>query len=477
MWIETYPFKLLVREANTVLHTDFITNTALLTKNSDALDLDALLDDAGRVTANGDRGSLNTSPGANAAAPSNDRVHNTGIVADLCILENNGVLDTGTSTNNHTGSNGDVRSQLGSGVNGGSGVDEDWRHDHGRGRSELLRLGLECLLEVQGIGRNGRTGGLDLAPEVLSLVNEEAVAVSEIRQNVLLQAEHLALLGILVIGDEGGLKVIGGGVGEHAGTSVPALDGAANGGEDAIGSEQVDTAVDQVGDMRLGLLDVVQNTLGMRIGDNATKVSGGVVANARTQNDGLGILLLEQTQHLAQRERAADVSVQHKQALRLALEDRITEVVETTGRTQRSVFPQVLDAELGELLRGILDKVTEDALIVVSNQNDLAHIGDLGERGEAVVNDRVAGDFEKGLTSRKKASGPICCVESQGIGAKPSTHLRHIERQWAETSAPRGTSDLFDVSVYGEGDAASLRHHTRITALVEAMLDCSRIGT
>jgi hypothetical protein len=44
-----------------------------------------------------------------------------------------------------------------------------------------------------------------------------------------------------------------------------------------------------------------------------------------------------------------------------------------------------------------------------------------------VVNDRVAGDFEKGLISRKKASGPTCCVGSQGIGRKPSTHLGHIE--------------------------------------------------
>lgn len=277
-------------------------------------------------------------------------------------------------------------------------MDVDWGHDGSGGRGELLGLGLEGLLEVEGVGGHGRASSLDLSPEVLSFVNEEAVAVGQVGEDVLLEAEDLALLAVLVVsGDKGGLEVIGGGVGKEAGAGGAALNGAANGGEDALGGEQVDTAVDQVGDVGLGLLDVVQDTLGVGVGHDTAKVGGSLVGYPCTQNHGLCILLLEQTQHLTQRERAADIGVQNKQALGLALQDRITEVVQTTCGAQRCVLPQVLNAELGELLRSILDKVPEDSLVIVSDQNNLAHIVDLGDRLQAVVDDGVAGDFEQGL--------------------------------------------------------------------------------
>lgn len=217
------------------------------------------------MAADGDGCALHASPGTDTAAPADNRVHDTSVVADLGVLKDDRVLDTGTGADHDTWADRDVRTELGGGVDGGSRVDVDRRHDSGRGGSEFRGLGLECLLEVQGVGRHGRAGGLDLAPEVLGFVDEEAVAVGEIGEDVLLQTEDLALLGVLVVsgGDEGGLQVVGGGVGEEAGAGGAALDGAADGGEDALGSEEVDAAVDQVGDVRFGLLDVVQHTLGV----------------------------------------------------------------------------------------------------------------------------------------------------------------------------------------------------------------------
>lgn len=48
---ETYPLQLLVWQADAVLHADLVANTAVLAQDGDALDLDAVLDDAGGVAA------------------------------------------------------------------------------------------------------------------------------------------------------------------------------------------------------------------------------------------------------------------------------------------------------------------------------------------------------------------------------------------------------------------------------------------
>lgn len=322
---------------------------------------------------------------------------------DLGILQHDGVLDTGAGTDDHARSDGDVRAQLGGGVDAGRGVDVDGRHDGGRGRGEFVGLRLECLLQVEGVGGDSGTGGLDLAPEVLGLVDEEAVAVREIGQDVLLQTQDLALLFVLG-GDERRLQVFGGGVGDETGAGGATLDGAADGGENALGSEQVDAAVDEVGDMRLGLFDVVQHPLSVRVGHDAAEVGGGVVVHPGSQNHGLSVLLLEQLQHLAQRERAADVGVEHKDALRLALQNGIAEVVETAGGAQRGVFAQVLNAELREFLGGVFDEVAEDALVVIPNQNHFSDIRDLRKGLEAMVDDGVPGDFEQRLQIMHKGS-------------------------------------------------------------------------
>ena len=130
---------------------------------------------------------------------------------------------------------------------------------------------------------------------------------------------------------------------------------------------------------RLGLLDVVQDTAGVGIADDAAEVAGSIVADAGTQDDGLGILLVEEPQHLVEGEGAADVRVEDENALGAALEDSIAEVVQAAGGAQRLVLAQVLDAQAGELGRGVLDEVAEDGLVVVADQVDLLDRGYLGD--------------------------------------------------------------------------------------------------
>jgi hypothetical protein len=162
----------------------------------------------------------------------------------------------------------------------------------------------------------------------------------------------LAVLIVFLVDHEGTLEVIRRWVRDEAGGSVgTALDGAADGGEDGIGAEEVDTAVDQVGDVALGLLDVVQNTARVRIGDNAAEVGGSILADPCAQNNSLGILLLGELKHLVEREAAADVGVQYKDALGAALEDRIAEVVEATCGAESLVFAEVFDRQVREFGR------------------------------------------------------------------------------------------------------------------------------
>lgn len=205
----TYALQFLKWQAHTVLYPYFVTHGTFLAQDGDALNLDAVLDNAGRVAASGDRGALNTGPGTDAAAPANDRVHHACIVLDLGVFQHDRVLNTSACAHDHTGSNGNVGTQLRCGVHRCGGVDVDWGHDGSRRRGELVRSGLEGLLEVKGVGGDGGAGCLDLAPEIFCLVDEETVAVSQIGEDILFQAKDFALLCLVLRCDEGGLQVLG----------------------------------------------------------------------------------------------------------------------------------------------------------------------------------------------------------------------------------------------------------------------------
>lgn len=149
--------------------------------------------------------------------------------------------------------------------------------------------------------------------------------------------------------------------------------------------------------MALGLLDVVQDALCVGVGDDATKVGGGVVGDTGAEDDGLGVFLGEQLEHLVEGEGAADVGVEDKEALWLALENGIAEVVQATGGAQGLVLAQVFDGELGVGRRCVFEKVAEDGLVIVADEVDFVDGGDFGNGGQAVVDDGVAGDVEQRL--------------------------------------------------------------------------------
>lgn len=143
----------------------------------------------------------------------------------------------------------------------------------------------------------------------------------------------------------------------------------------------------------------------MAIANNATEVRGRLAADTGAQDDGLSVLLGEQLQHLVEGEGAADVGVEDEEALGFALEDGITEVVQATGSAKSLVFSQVFDGEIGEGGGGILEEVAEDGLVVVADEVYLVDRGDLGDGGQAVVDNGVTGDIEEGLQQRQSIDG------------------------------------------------------------------------
>lgn len=341
---------------------------------------------------------------------------------DLRVLQHDTLLDAGTGAHNDAGSDADVGAELGSGMDVGGRVDEDGGNNVCACGGEFVAANLRGLLEIQRVGGHSRAGGLDLAPEIFGLVDEELLAVGHVAENVLLEADDLLLvLVIVVVGNGTGhgeiIQVVGGGVRDEARRAISAtLNGRSNRREDGIGGEEVDAAVDQVADVRLGLLDVVKHAAGVGVGDDAAKVGGGVVADAGTEDDGLGVPLNEELEHLFQRERAADVGVEDEEALGAALEDGISEVVQTAGGAQCLVLAQIPQVNAGEFLGRVLDEVAEDGLVVVADDVDFLDLLDAGNGREAVPDDGVAGDFEEGLGE--------------------------VKRERAESRATRGAADL-----------------------------------
>lgn len=299
----TNPFQFLVGQTHAVLHAHLVADAAVLAKDGDALHLDAVLDNARRVAPDGGGRALDAGPGAHAAAPADNRVQHAGVVLDLRVLEHDALLDTGARADVHARADADVGAELGRGVHLGRGVDEDGGHDVDAGVRELVAAGLGRLLQVECVGGDGRASRLDLTPKVLSLVDVKLLVVGHVAQDVLFETDDfvlLALVIIVVVGeDEAVFEVVGGGVGNEAGGSIEAtLNGGANRGKNGLGGEEVDTAVDEVADARLGLLDVVQDSAGVGVGNDAAKVGRGLVTDASTKNHSLGVLLDEQAEHL-----------------------------------------------------------------------------------------------------------------------------------------------------------------------------------
>ena len=136
--------------------------------------------------------------------------------------------------------------------------------------------------------------------------------------------------------------------------------------------------------MGLGLLDVVQDTLAVGVADDAAEVGRSIVGDAGSENHSFAVLLFEQAQHLFQREGTADIGIQDEEAIGVALEDSVAEVVEATGGSESLVLAQVLQGNVRVCARAVLDEVAEDGLVVVSNNEDLVDLGKFGDGSEAV---------------------------------------------------------------------------------------------
>jgi len=254
----------------------------------------------------------------------------------------------------HARADRDVGPQLRRGVDGSGRVDKHRRDDVGRRPRQLLSLRLPSLLQIQSIGWDRRSGRLDLAPEVFGLVHEELLAVGKIRQDVLLETNHLRLRFLIVftVKHKAALEVVAARVRKQTRPVSPPLHGALNGREDGLGAEKVDAAVDQVADMTLGLLHVVQHPPRMRVANDASEIRRCVMRHFGSQNHRLGVLLPEERKHLGERKRTADVGIEDKEPLGPALEDGIAEVVESAGGAEGFVLAEVLDAQLGKFSRG-----------------------------------------------------------------------------------------------------------------------------
>ncbi|KAB8346057.1 hypothetical protein FH972_023109 [Carpinus fangiana] len=368
--------RFLIRQTHAILHLDLVAHAALLAQDGDALHLDAVLYDARVVVCDGRGCALDARPGAHAAAPTDDAVQYAGIVADLDVFEDDALLDAHARANDGPGSDADVRPDLGG------------------------------LHEIESVCGDGGTGRFDLAPEIASLEDVKVWVVGHVWEDVLLEADDVSFSIIIVIVRDGqGGEIVVGGVGDEARALCATIDCGSDGGEECVGREEVDAAVDKVRDVGLGLLDVMQNALGLGISNNAAEVVGSVLGDTSAQDESAGLALLVDSQHLAQGERAADISVEDEEAGGIALEDLIAEVVQTASGAQGLVFSQVADRDAGKVATSILNEVAEDRLLVVANDEDLADGGDLCDGAEAVLDDGMTGNFEEGF-GKVEGKGP-----------------------------------------------------------------------
>jgi hypothetical protein len=77
-------------------------------------------------------------------------------------------------------------------------------------------------------------------------------------------------------------------------------------------------------------------------------------------------------------------------------------MVETSRRAQGLVFPEVLDAQVREVVRDRVDEGLEDGLFVVADDEDFLDLGDLCNSAEAVLDNGVTCNGEERLWKCKR---------------------------------------------------------------------------
>jgi hypothetical protein len=101
------------------------------------------------------------------------------------------------------------------------------------------------------------------------------------------------------------------------------------------------------------------------------------------------------------------------------LKDSIAEVVQAAGGAKGLVFAEILNREVGELGRCILNKVAEDGFLVVADQVDLVDRGDLIPRIENHNDNCVSTEdnyFSIATKPNSQASEVVYAVTTTGRG-------------------------------------------------------------
>ena len=131
-------------------------------------------------------------------------------------------------------------------------------------------------------------------------------------------------------------------------------------------------------------------------------------------------------------------------------------MIETASSAESLVFSQVLDFELRELSRGILDKVAEYVFFVVADEDDLFDIFNLGDGFQAVPDDGVTCNIEERLCM-------IRSVPSGNSMQSPLPYLWDIETQWPKSCSSRRAANLV---VFSACQFVYQLKPTKMTALV-----------
>jgi len=136
----------------------------------------------------------------------------------------------------------------------------------------------------------------------------------------------------------------------------------------------------------------------MCVGDNAAKVGGSVFAYSCAQNDCLCILIFKQLQHVVEWKRTTDICIEHKEPLWSALENCISEVIQSSCRSQCLVLSKVDNLDVWKLLCRVFDEIAENGLVVVSDYADFLDRWDFGNCGETVPDNWVSSYIEEWLS-------------------------------------------------------------------------------
>ncbi|KAJ8577696.1 hypothetical protein ON010_g1510 [Phytophthora cinnamomi] len=279
---------------------------------------------------------FDTGPLTDDRIPPNDGEEHARVILDGHALKNDRVGDSSSRSDSHACCDRHVGAQLGRRVHVGRRVHHhvalDNRGHLPTGCAQRTGICEPEPLHVELRARDRHARRLDLAPKVSQLVQVEAIKKCHAPEVVEVAKLREELLEVV-------LRV---GLGAGLAAQPLAADLVAD-ADDRVHErhvEEVDPAVDNITDERLGLLGPVQDLLAHGVGHEAAVLLGLVVEHALAQH-GAGALVLEvEVHHLVEREGAAHVAVQHEEAGRVALQDLVAEEADAARRAQRLVLAQ-----------------------------------------------------------------------------------------------------------------------------------------